>query len=63
MYYLHVPGEGSLLPKYSDCTLPYGFQLHTYIYICERVCGWERLTDIVHFSMRFTLYALLIHTS
>ena len=32
-YYLHVPDEGSLLPKYGDCATFNDFQLYIYIYI------------------------------
>ena len=31
--YLYVPDEGSLLPKYWDCTTSNGFELYIYIYI------------------------------
>ena len=30
--YLHVPVEGSLLPKYRDCTTSNNFELYIYIY-------------------------------
>ena len=31
--YLYVPDEGSLLPKYRDCTTSNDFELYIYIYI------------------------------
>ena len=31
--YLYVPEEGSLLPKYRDCTTSNDFELYIYIYI------------------------------
>ena len=31
--YLYVPDEGSLLPKYRDCTTSNDFESHIYIYI------------------------------
>ena len=30
--YLYVPDEGSLLPKYRDCTTSNDFELYIYIY-------------------------------
>ena len=32
--YLYVPDEGSLLPKYRDCTTSNDFESYIYIYIC-----------------------------
>ena len=32
--YLYVPDEGSLLPKYRDCTTSNDFELYIYTYIC-----------------------------
>ena len=31
--YLYVPEEGSLLPKYRDCTTSNDFESYIYIYI------------------------------
>ena len=31
--YLYVPDEGSLLPKYRDCTTSNDFELYIYIYV------------------------------
>ena len=31
--YLYVPDEGSLLPKYRDCTTSNDFELYIYIHI------------------------------
>ena len=31
--YLYVPDEGSLLPKYRDCTTSNDFELYIYIYM------------------------------
>ena len=31
--YLYIPDEGSLLPKYRDCTTSNDFELYIYIYI------------------------------
>ena len=31
--YLYVPDEGSLLPKYRDCTTSNDFESYIYIYI------------------------------
>ena len=33
--YLYVPDEGSLLPKYRDCTTSNDFELYIIIYICS----------------------------
>ena len=33
-HYLYVPDEGSLLPKFRDCTTSNDFELCIYIYIC-----------------------------
>ena len=35
--YLYVPDEGSLLPKYRDCTTSNDFELYIYIDICNYV--------------------------
>ena len=32
--YLYVPDEGSLLPKYRDCTTSNDFESYIYIYMC-----------------------------
>ena len=32
-HYLYVPDEGSLLPKYRDCTTSNDFESYIYIYI------------------------------
>ena len=36
--YLYVPDEGSLLPKYRDCTTSNDFELCMYIYIYIYIC-------------------------
>ena len=33
LLYLYVPDEGSLLPKYRDCTTFNDFELYIYIYV------------------------------
>ena len=40
--YLYVPDEGSLLPKYRDCTTSNDFESYIYIYI------YTYVTLIVH---------------
>ena len=40
--YLYVPDEGSLLPKYIDCTTSNGFE--SYIYLCTEWAK-SRFTD------------------
>ena len=32
---MYVPDEGSLLPKYRDCTTSNDFELYIYIYILQ----------------------------
>ena len=36
--YLYVPDEGSLLPKYRDCTTSNDFESYIYIYMCVYMC-------------------------
>ena len=35
--YLYVPDEGSLLPKYRDCTTSNDFELYISIYIYKHI--------------------------
>ena len=37
--YLYVPDEGSLLPKYRDCTTSNDFELYIYIHTHKKPGG------------------------
>ena len=52
--YLYVPDEGSLLPKYRDCTTSNDFQLIIYTKCEEPVI--ENKTNIMFFN-----YVILFH--
>ena len=51
--YLYVPEEGSLLPKYRDCTTSNDFEL--YIYICiyayTYICIYMYMYVYIHMYM------------
>ena len=48
--YLYVPDEGSLLPKYRDCTKSNGFELYL---MC---CGVMHLLLIIYVHIHIYMY-------
>ena len=55
--YLYVPDEGSLLPKYRDCTTSNDFELYIYIYIRNtavliKICRF--LINVVKYTHIYT---------
>ena len=55
--YLYVPDEGSLLPKYRDCTTSNDFESYIYIYTYVEVCMVK--ISIFSFKQFLVLCALL----
>ena len=46
--YLYVPDEGSLLPKYRDCTTSNDFESYIHMYICIYVYIYNKFTEASH---------------
>ena len=72
LLYLYVPDEGSLLPKYRDCTTSNDFELYVYIYIDVIVIfvvfllflwvGHIHILINPYFVGRYTLITFLTYT-
>ena len=57
--YLYVPDEGSLLPKYRDCTTSNDFESYIYIYI---YFGFQKfiVLQVLENIIFFKFYQLVI---
>ena len=54
--YLYVPDEGSLLPKYRDCTTSDDFELYIYIYIYIYIASFINICRFLNQLTKNTIY-------